>query len=158
MGLSVEKSYIALKLKEGQIPVSVDLPLRLGIPMDYVTEQNLRLRLYRRLANIDSETDLDALVEEFSDRFGPMPEAFQNLILQLRVKIKAEAAGLASVIAENDQIVLRFPSLPEGVSSRNLPELGFLSRAGKNSYWMAMGKDEKDWQERLFQLLSAIIN
>ena len=42
-----------------------------------------------------------------------------NLFFQMRVKLRAEAAGLASVAMEGDQIVLRYPPLPEGVTRAN---------------------------------------
>jgi len=35
----------------------------------------MRLRLYRRLANTRTLGEVDALQEEFNDRFGSLPEA-----------------------------------------------------------------------------------
>ncbi|MDP2777027.1 MAG: helicase-related protein, partial [Anaerolineales bacterium] len=56
------------------MPVNVDLPLAVGIPAEYISDQDLRLRLYRRIADLRDETELDALGSEFRDRFGQMPE------------------------------------------------------------------------------------
>ena len=39
----------------------------------------------------------------------------------MRVKLRAQKVGLASVALEGEQIVLRFPPLPEGMNERNLP-------------------------------------
>ena len=103
-----------LNLREVQLPVAVDLPLSVGIPLDYVADQTLRLRLYRRLADAQTEEDVQALADEFTDRFGPLPEQLNNLLYMLRVKILSETAGLASVTVESEQIVLRFPALAEG--------------------------------------------
>ena len=111
----------------------------------------MRLQLYRRLANVSQETDLAQMEEEFNDRFGGMPEPVKNLIYQIRIKLKAQSAGLSSVTAEGDQIVLRYPALPEGVSSRSLPGLGLHIRAGKNAYWMAIV--DEDWQSVLLSVL-----
>ncbi len=71
------------------MPVNVDLPLAIGIPADYIPDQSLRLRLYRRLADLRDETEIDALASEFRDRFGPMPEMVDFLIYQMRVKLRA---------------------------------------------------------------------
>jgi len=140
----------------GAIPVSVDLPMHIGIPLDYVPDQTMRLRLYRRIADIRDEAGIDALADEFADRFGVLPAEVTNLLYQLRVRIRAEAAGLASVTVEGDQLVLRFPPLPDGVSHRKLPTITGL-RSGKNAYWMMM--DESDgWSTRLLDVLSDIIN
>ncbi len=146
-----------LGIKEIRQPVSVELPLDVGIPMEYVPDQNIRLRLYRRLADAESEQDLQALNEEFKDRFGPLPEQVENLFFQIRVKQRAEAAGLAGVMLEGDQICLQYPPLPEGVQSRNLPSLGSQARAGRNAYWMPWNGNGTDWRERLLEVLSAII-
>jgi transcription-repair coupling factor (superfamily II helicase) len=140
-----------------RMPVGVDLPLAIGIPVDYIPDQNLRLKLYRRLADLEHEGGLDALEEEFLDRFGTPPETVQNLIYQMRVKLRAQEAGLAAVAFEGEQLVLRFPPLPEGVNERNLPILGRDVRAGRNAYWMMGGNGSGDWRVRLLEILSAII-
>jgi len=53
------------------------------------------------------ESEVDAMEAEFTDRFGALPEPVANLFFQMRLKLRAEAAGLASVALEGDQIVLR---------------------------------------------------
>jgi transcription-repair coupling factor (superfamily II helicase) len=140
-----------------QIPVSVDLPISVGIPVDYMPDQNMRLQLYRRLANLQREEDVEALEEEFKDRFGEPPEPVANLFFQMHVKLRAETAGLASVVVEGEQIVLRYPPLPEGVTSRNLPTVDLSVRAGKNAYWMALNRENGTWRAQLLEVLSSII-
>jgi transcription-repair coupling factor (superfamily II helicase) len=137
-------------------PVTVDLSLPVGIPIFYVADQDMRLSLYRRIADLSAEDEIDALMDEFNDRFGPVPEAVRNLFFQMHVKLLAEKIGLSSVTLEGDQLVLRYPPLPEGVTSRNLPEIGEGARAGKNAYWLALAGEE-DWQKRLTQLLQAFL-
>ncbi len=96
------------------MPVNVDLPLAVGIPADYIADQDLRLRLYRRIADLRDETEIDALASEFRDRFGQLPEMTQNLFYQMRVKLRAEKAGLSSINWESGQIVLRYPTVRRG--------------------------------------------
>jgi transcription-repair coupling factor (superfamily II helicase) len=139
-----------------RMPVNVDLPVSIGIPVEYVPDQNMRLSLYRRMADAQTEADVTAMEEEFSDRFGPLPEEAQNLFFQMRVKLRGEAAGLASIAIESDQIALRYPALPEGAASRNLPNLGPDIRAGKNAYWLPYINRLEDWRERLLETLELI--
>jgi transcription-repair coupling factor (superfamily II helicase) len=146
------------RFKSGHMPVSVDLPLPVGIPVDYVPDQNLRLRLYRRLADLENETEVQALLEEFTDRFGSPPDQVLNLFYQMQVKLLAEQAGLSSVVLEGDQIVLRYPPLPEGVNSRDLSTIDYHTRTGKNAYWMPQNVDGEDWRKRLMTVLSMIIS
>jgi transcription-repair coupling factor (superfamily II helicase) len=136
------------------LPVNVDLPLPVGLPVSYIPEQETRLRLYRRMADIRTLAEVDALADEFADRFGTPPEDARNLLYQVRLKLLAEMAGLSSITSESGQIVLRYPPLPEGINERNLPSIGRDARAGRNAYWLP-GKD--GWQERLLEALSAII-
>jgi len=142
-------------LRAGRMPVSVDLPLMVGIPTAYVANQSVRLQLYRRIADMENLSEVDALEEEFEDRFGAMPESVHNLLYQMRIKLLAEKIGLASVTFEGEQLVLRFPTLPEGVTDRRLPKIAFNARAGKNAYWIPQSRDG-EWQDRLLQILSAI--
>jgi transcription-repair coupling factor (superfamily II helicase) len=143
---------------EIQMPVTVDLPFEVGIPSGYVPDLNMRLRLYRRLADLQNEEEITAMQEEFKDRFGHLPEQVKNLFYQIRLKLLAEKAGLASITVEADQMVLRYPPLPEGVPSRNLPLIGYQARSGKNAYWMPLVSSEGEWNERLYSVVSAIIS
>ncbi|GAB4501515.1 MAG: transcription-repair coupling factor [Anaerolineales bacterium] len=145
-------SAIELDLKE---PVTVDLPLAIGIPKAYIPNQELRLRLYRRLASLRDESGVEALAQEFADRFGPLPEMTQNLFYQMKVKLRADSALLISVSAENGQLVLRYPLLAEGLPVRSLPDLGNQIRGGKNAYWCSFLKEE-NWQERLLETLDRL--
>ncbi len=150
-----EPAQPAALLAEVSLPVNVDLPLAIGIPADYIADQSLRLRLYRRLADVTDEAALDALADEFADRFGPLPEMTRNLFYQMRVKLRAEAAGLVAVGWENGQIVLRYPPPADEKSARRLPDLGPGLRGGKGAYWCTFGRDE-DWQARLLEALERL--
>jgi transcription-repair coupling factor (superfamily II helicase) len=131
-------------------PVSVELPIDVGIPEEYVTEQKMRIKLYRRIASVHDEFELAALEEEFKERFGPLPESVENLFFQIRVKIRAESIGLAAVIREGMNVQLRFPALPAGVEKRDLPVVGSGIQAGKNAYrLMNLNFEDNDWKEIL---------
>jgi transcription-repair coupling factor (superfamily II helicase) len=130
--VTVSETANAITIDES-FKVSVDLPLPVNIPTSYVAEKIMRLRLYRRLAYIRSLTELDALEDEFKDRFGALPEPVQNMFFQLKVKILAEKAGLASVSIENGQIALRYP---EGTLPQPLDNLDPAARVGKTTVWL----------------------
>ncbi|HNF34045.1 MAG TPA: hypothetical protein PLZ03_04555, partial [Anaerolineales bacterium] len=138
------------------MPVNVDLPVAVGIPSDYISDQDLRLRLYRRIADLRDETELDALGSEFRDRFGHLPEMVQNLLYQMRVKLRAEKAGLSSVSWEAGQILLKYPAPAEGVEPKRLPDLGEGVRGGKSAYWVTVAKEEA-WTIRLLDVLDRLL-
>jgi transcription-repair coupling factor (superfamily II helicase) len=129
--------------------INVDLPLDIGIPSDYVPDKNMRLRLYRRIADLRSLAEIEALADEFRDRFGPLPEQVDNLLYQLKIKLVAEKAGLSSVSAENKQIALRFRG---GKTPADLPGMGAEVRVGKTALWFPYSAKE-NWQEQLVAIL-----
>ncbi|MDK2981448.1 MAG: hypothetical protein PWQ55_1795 [Chloroflexota bacterium] len=135
--------------------VAVELPLSVGIPQEYLPDEKLRLQLYRRIADTINQNDIEKIKEEFVDRFGPLPQDTENLFWQLGIKLKAESAGLASISIEGDQIILRYPALPDNLKARNLADVGGEARRGKNAYWLPiLGKS--NWQERLDAVLSQL--
>ena len=88
-------------LKQGKEPslaqmlneqCEIDLRIPALLPEDYVGDVNIRLSLYKRIANCRSEAALDELKVELIDRFGLLPEATRNL-MQLTL-LKHQATGL----------------------------------------------------------------
>ncbi|NJD60254.1 MAG: transcription-repair coupling factor [Anaerolineae bacterium] len=134
------------------LPISVDLPLAVSLPASYIPDRQTRTRLYRRLADLRTQDEIDALEGEFIDRFGPLPAETRNLFYQLKVKMLADKVGLASISAEGGQIILRYPPLPEGETSRPIPELGGDIRTGKNAIWIPIAALES-WQDQLIVVL-----
>ena len=137
------------------MPVNVDLPLAIGVPANYIPDQNLRLRLYRRIADLRDETEIEALASEFRDRFGALPEMVESLLYQMRVKLRAEKAGLASVSWEAGQVALRFPTPTEGSELKRMSDLAPDVRGGKNVYWVNFTKNE-NWMPRLLEVLEMV--
>ncbi len=137
------------------MPVNVDLPLAVCIPADYIADQDLRLRLYRRIADLRDESEIEALTNEFSDRFGELPEMVQNFFYQMRVKLRAEKAGLASIGMETGQLILRYPPNANGNEEKRLHDLAPDIRGGKGAYWCMFAKDD-DWMERLLEVLKQL--
>ena len=164
---SVQQFRLALgetePIKNGNVrdvpsmPINVELPLSMGIPPEYIPDQELRLNLYRRIADLRDEEEVTATAIEFSDRFGALPEQVENLLYQMRIKIKAARIGLASITIENGQMLLRYPPLPEKIKQRNLPHFDTLIRPGKNAYWIAMQHiTDTPWQTFLSETLTRI--
>jgi transcription-repair coupling factor (superfamily II helicase) len=129
--------------------INVELPLDIGIPRDYVSDKNMRLRLYRRIADLRTASEIDALAEEFRDRFGPLPAQVENLLYQLKIKLYAQKAGLVAVNAEGEQIALRFRG---GDMPADLPNLGSRVRLGRTALWFPYA-GEADWRDGLVHIL-----
>jgi transcription-repair coupling factor (superfamily II helicase) len=93
--------------------LQLNLPLPAYVPEDYLPEEKLRLRLYRRLAGVTSLKGIDEMAKELEDRFGELPEPVANLLYQLRLKILALEAGVKAILTETGQIIIRADTLQE---------------------------------------------
>ena len=67
------------------------------IPDDYVRDLDVRLGLYRRIAALENQEEIDDLAEELADRFGELPKEVQNLLDIVAIKGLCRTAGIAKV-------------------------------------------------------------
>lgn len=93
-------------LKEGKEPsldqmlrgqCEIDLRIPALLPEDYVGDVNIRLSLYKRIANCATAQALDELKVELIDRFGLLPQATKNLMEVSLFKHQATALGIAKI-------------------------------------------------------------
>jgi transcription-repair coupling factor (superfamily II helicase) len=75
--------------------ITVDAPIL--IPDDYVPDLDLRMSLYRRINDLDDAGRIDAFAAELIDRFGPLPDATENLLTLMAIKLNAKAAQIAKI-------------------------------------------------------------
>lgn len=134
------------------LPVSVELPINSAIPSDYVEDRELRLQLYRRLAELRTLEDIQKIAAEMEDRFGDPPKEIENLLYQLHIRILATAANVFSISTENKQVLIQVP--PDSISD-TVNELGSDLRLSKRGLWLL--KDEgSSWRGRLIEVLQAL--
>ncbi len=136
--------------------VMIDLPLAAYVPTDYAPDAGLRLRLYRRMAGLDSLERIDEMAAELADRFGPIPDPVDNLLYQLRIKMLAEGAGVTAVITEAGQIKIRVPDLENIDRYRLQRYLGENARVSKKAIWMPRDMSTHEWQVELVQFLERL--
>ncbi len=86
---------------------TIDLPLRAYIPEEYVSDLTTRLVLYQNLTGVKEVEHVEALGQEFSDRFGTPPREVENLLYALKIKVLASKAGIESIATEDGQIILQ---------------------------------------------------
>lgn len=86
---------------------SVALPLDAYVPISYVDDDSTRLALYQRMAGLSTQREVDEMRNELADRFGKPPRAVQDLLFVLETRARAEAAGVKSIVAHDNEIVLQ---------------------------------------------------
>jgi transcription-repair coupling factor (superfamily II helicase) len=95
------------KLKSGEIegtPEDEWAPqLNLGVPVtipeSYIPDLDVRLGLYRRLAELTTKVELEGFAAELIDRFGKLPREVNTLLLVIRIKAMAKRAQVARLDA-----------------------------------------------------------
>ena len=78
------------------------------IPEHYVPDLQLRMGLYRRLAEIREADDIDAFGAELVDRFGPLPEEVEHLLKIVHVKGLCFKANVEKLEAGPKGVVIAF--------------------------------------------------
>jgi transcription-repair coupling factor (superfamily II helicase) len=87
-----------------QREVRIDLPVDAHLPESYVTDQELRLEAYRRLATTTTLEEVDDVAAEWLDRFGPMPLAADALVSLAWLRVEALRVGLEEVVQLRHEI------------------------------------------------------
>ncbi|MCQ3932398.1 MAG: transcription-repair coupling factor [Chloroflexi bacterium] len=143
----------ATQLLQARSMVTIDLALPGFLPMDYVPDMQLRIQLYRRLANIENETELDAMQAELQDRFGAMPKPVEGLLTQLRIKLLAQQAGATAVATENGRLHIKLPYLGsiDRVALQNY--VGEVVRVSRTAIWFPQNMPEQEWRPLLVDIL-----
>lgn len=69
------------------------------IPADYLPDVQLRLQLYKRLANLRQTQGIGEILVEMVDRFGPLPDSVKTLLCQTHLRIRAAELGITAIDA-----------------------------------------------------------
>jgi transcription-repair coupling factor (superfamily II helicase) len=78
------------------------------IPEEYVTDLPVRLALYRRLAEIEDERDIESFAAELVDRFGPLPQEVEYLLQVVAIKSLCRRANVERIEVGPKGAVLAF--------------------------------------------------
>ncbi|HVG24776.1 MAG TPA: transcription-repair coupling factor, partial [Thermoanaerobaculia bacterium] len=92
---------------EEEIETSMSLGVDIYIPRDFITEENLRMTFYKKIASASTEERLTDIRNEMRDRFGAVPQTVDALLHFVRVKWFAKTIGVVSVVREGARGVVK---------------------------------------------------
>ncbi|MDA5193637.1 transcription-repair coupling factor [Govanella unica] len=84
---------------EGHWSPQIALGATVLLPESYVGDLNVRMSLYRRLADLTSREEIDAFAAELIDRFGPLPDEVKQLLVIIEIKGFCRQAGIEKIEA-----------------------------------------------------------
>ncbi|WP_249423919.1 transcription-repair coupling factor [Nocardioides coralli] len=93
--------------------VRIELPVEAHLPHDFIPSERLRLEMYKRLAEVRADADVDVLLEEMQDRYGEPPEPVAALLLVARFRARARQAGVGEVTVAGRNVRFAPVELPE---------------------------------------------
>jgi transcription-repair coupling factor (superfamily II helicase) len=113
------------------------------IPDDYVADLSVRLALYRRLAEIEDEREIDGFAAEMVDRFGKLPVEVEHLLQIVTIKALCRRANVEKPDAGPKGVVLSFRdnifNNPEGL-------IAYIREQGSGARMRSDPKDAKNQQ------------
>ena len=87
-----------IETEEPNHECKIEIPINAHLPEEYVPGERLRLDIYRRLADVQSDGDVDSIAAELIDRFGELPEPAEALLGVAKLRALAKAQKLREVV------------------------------------------------------------
>ena len=93
--------------------VRIELPVDAHLPHDYIPSERLRLEVYKRLAEVRTDADVDEVREELVDRYGEPPVEVESLLFVARFRARARQAGVKEVTVAGKHVRFAPVDLPD---------------------------------------------
>jgi transcription-repair coupling factor (superfamily II helicase) len=94
--------------EQPELRATLNLGMDIRIPPEYLPSESLRLRTYKRIAEIRNDTERETLQRELADRFGPPPPAIDNLLDYAVLKSLCERLQISSVDRRGNEAAIKF--------------------------------------------------
>jgi transcription-repair coupling factor (superfamily II helicase) len=98
---------------EPEPDLRIELPVTAHLPTSYIESERLRLEMYKRIAEVRSPAELDAVRAELQDRYGEPPEPVRSLLAVADFRLLARKAGLREVIVAGQSIRFGPVTMPD---------------------------------------------
>jgi len=86
----------------------LNLGLNIRIPAEYIPEENQRLRMYKRVAGVETQSQLEDVEFEIKDRYGPPPQAVRNLLDYASLKLLCLRVGVNAIERKRESVTFKF--------------------------------------------------
>lgn len=125
----------------------IDLHLSALIPEDYLNDVQLRLQFYKRIANAQTQRELDEIQVDLIDRFGLLPDVLKTLFSITELKLIADRFGIVKIDVNENGGKFEFNEkpnvLPETIIKLIQDKSGRFRLDGPNRLRFTLLKHEK---------------
>jgi transcription-repair coupling factor (superfamily II helicase) len=91
-----------------EIHSSLNLGLDLRVPASYISDENQRLRAYKRIAHAVDLAEREKVEQELADRYGPVPDDVKLLLAYSGIKTAAEKIGIEAIDRRHSVLNVKF--------------------------------------------------
>ena len=95
-------------VSQGDIDTRVDIKVDAYLPQEYVSNDLLRVEMYKKIASIRTDESREDLIEELIDRFGDPNRPVMNLIDIAQLRALCARMGIDYVTCKGDALMMRF--------------------------------------------------
>ena len=78
------------------------------IPDTYVTVPQIKMEIYKKIASITTDQEFEAIVNELSDRFGPIPDEVSSLLALAEIRIICRKLEIKSLREKQGEVKVEF--------------------------------------------------
>ncbi len=91
-------------LESPDFETTVDFDMDAYIPPYYIRSESQKLDIYKRIAAIENDEELEDMQDELLDRFGDLPGAVTNLLKIAEIRAMAHQAGATAVVGSRSEV------------------------------------------------------
>jgi len=153
------------ELEEEPYVTTVDLNVDAFIPANYIPNEYQKLDIYKRIASIENQDEMEDMLEELTDRFGDVPKKVQQLLQIALLKAFAHQVYVVSVEQKGDAFKFvmyekakvhaeRIPTLLEQYKG----DLSFKVDANPYFVYQKKAKNNKDKEPDVLELVKNVLN
>ncbi|MBI4718297.1 MAG: transcription-repair coupling factor [Planctomycetes bacterium] len=93
--------------------VHVDLDVAAHIPANYISADRSRIEVYRRVVSCRTPEELEQLLRDLTDAFGPIPKPLERLLELAEIRVHARRFGIVSISLRPPDVVFIVDNLPQ---------------------------------------------
>ncbi len=157
----------AVKQEKGELErdifdTSVDLNVDAYIPDSYISNEYQKLDIYKRIAAVENDSELENMTDELIDRFGDIPKKVMQLLQIALLKAMAHSAYVTSVEEKGGRLKLILYEKAK-LQPQKIPELiaawkGSLSFKSESPPYFLYRKENKNGKEKDEDILELVKN
>jgi len=106
----IERTVTELKGEQWHDEVNPEININVPafLPGDYIMDTDVRLNLYRRLSMLMDQSELDEMIQEIHDRFGPPPPEVNNLLAMMSIRLRLKQLRINKLDMGKNKLTLTF--------------------------------------------------